>query len=84
MVLLVTVDTPQDKAVVTESSVMVSGTVSKAAEVKINDIVVPIKGGKFSTDVKVTEGSNVIHVVATSGKETVNKTVTITYNPSKQ
>jgi len=52
--------------------------------VKINDVVVPVKGGKFSTDFKLTEGSNVINVVATSGKETVTKTVTVTYNPSKQ
>jgi uncharacterized protein YfaP (DUF2135 family) len=52
--------------------------------VKINGVVVPIKGGKFSTDFNLTEGSNVINVVATSGKETVTKTVTVTYNPSKQ
>ena len=84
MILAVTVDTPQDKTTVSASPVTVSGTVSKTAEVKINDVVVPIKGGKFSTDFKLTEGSNVINVVATSGKDTVTKTVTITYNPSKQ
>jgi uncharacterized protein YfaP (DUF2135 family) len=84
MILVVTVDTPQDKTTVSESSVTVSGTVSKTAEVKINDIVIPIKGGKFSSDFKLTEGSNAINIVATSGKETVNKTLTITYNPSKQ
>ena len=84
MVLILTVDTPQDKTTVSASPVTVSGTVSKTAEVKINDVVVPIKGGKFSTDFKLTEGSNVINVVATSGKETVQKTVTVTYNPSKQ
>jgi hypothetical protein len=84
MVLILTVDTPQDKTTVSASPVTVSGTVTKTAEVKINDVVVPIKGGKFSTDFKLTEGSNVINVVAISGKETVNKTVTITYNPSKQ
>jgi len=84
LILAMTVDTPQDKTTVSESSVTVSGTVTKTAEVKINDVVVPIKGGKFSTDFKLTEGSNVINVVATSGKETVTKTVTITYNPSKQ
>lgn len=84
MVLLVTVDTPQDKATVSVSPVTVSGTVTKTAEVKINDVVVPVKGGKFSTDFKLIEGSNVINVVATSGKDTVQKTVTITYNPSKQ
>ena len=84
MILILTVDTPQDKTTVSESSVTVSGTVTKTAEVKINGVVVPIKGGKFSTDFKLTEGSNVINVVATSGKETVTKTVTVTYNPSKQ
>ena len=84
MILAVTVDTPEDGATVSASPVTVSGTVNKTAEVKINDVVVPIKGGKFSTDFKLTEGSNVINVVATSGADTVTKTVTITYNPSKQ
>ena len=84
MILILTVDTPQDKTTVSASPVTVSGTVSKTAEVKINDVVVPIKGGKFSTDFKLTEGTNVINVVATSGKDTVQKTLTITYNPSKQ
>jgi uncharacterized protein YfaP (DUF2135 family) len=84
MILVMTVDTPQDKTALSASPVTVSGTVNKTAEVKINDVVVPIKGGKFSTDFKLTEGSNVINIVATSGKDTVNKTVTITYNPSKQ
>jgi hypothetical protein len=81
--LIMTVDTPQDGTTVSASPVTVSGTVNKTAEVKINDVVVPIKGGKFSTDFKLTEGSNVINVVATSGKDTVKKTVTIVYNPSK-
>jgi uncharacterized protein YfaP (DUF2135 family) len=83
MTLIMTVDTPQDGATVGASPVTVSGTVNKTAEVKINDVVVPIKGGKFSTDFKLTEGSNVINVVATSGQDTVKKTVTISYNPSK-
>jgi uncharacterized protein YfaP (DUF2135 family) len=83
-ILAVTVDTPQDGDTVAESPVTVSGTVNKTAEVKINDVVVPIKGGKFSTDFKLTEGSNVINVVATSGKDTVTKKVRVTYNPSKR
>jgi uncharacterized protein YfaP (DUF2135 family) len=82
--LIMTVDTPQDGTTAGASPVTVSGTVNKTAEVKINDVVVPIKGGKFSTEFKLTEGSNVINVVATSGKDTVKKTVTIAYNPSKQ
>jgi uncharacterized protein YfaP (DUF2135 family) len=83
-ILSMTVDTPQDGMTVSSSPMTVSGTVNKSAEVKINDVVVPIKGGKFSTDFKLTEGSNVINVVATSGKDTVTKKVTVTYNQSKQ
>jgi len=84
MILILTVDTPQDKATVSASPVTVSGTVTKTAEVKINDVVVPSKGNKFSADIKLTEGINVIEVVAKSGKDMERKTVTITYNPSKQ
>ena len=83
LTLIMTVDTPQDRTTVGASPVTVSGTVNKTAEVKINDVVVPIKGGKFSTDFKLTEGSNVINVVTKSGKDTVTKKVTVTYNPSK-
>ena len=84
MILILTVDTPQDKATVSTPTVTVSGAVTKTSEVRINDVVVPSKGNKFSTDIRLTEGTNVIKVVATSGKETETKTVTITYNPSKQ
>jgi hypothetical protein len=83
MTLVMTVDTPQDGSTVSASPATVSGTVNKKAEVKINDVVVPVKDGKFSTDVKLAEGSNVILIVATSsGENTVEKKVTITYNPS--
>jgi hypothetical protein len=82
--LNMTVDTPQDGTTVGSSSIIVSGSVNKSAKVKINDVEVPIKGGKFSTDFKLTEGNNVINVGATSGKETLTKKLTITYTPSKQ
>lgn len=81
--LVMTVDTPQDGATVGASPLTVSGTVNKKAEVKINDLVVPIKGDNFSFDLKLIEGSNVINVIAKSGKDTVSKKVTITYNQSK-
>jgi hypothetical protein len=84
MVLVVTLDTPQDKATVSTPTITVSGTVSKMAELKINDMITPIKNGKFSTDLKLTEGTNTIKVVATSGKDTETKSITITYNPDKQ
>ena len=83
MTLVMTVDTPQDGATIATSPVTVSGTVNKTAEVKINGVAVPVKGGKFSTDFKLAQGSNDIEVVGTSGKDTVNKAVKITYNPSK-
>ena len=83
MVLMVTVDTPQDGATVSASPVTVSGTVNKTAEVKVNDVVVPVKGGKFSTDVKLTEGNNVINVVATKGTDSAKQTVNVIYKPSK-
>ena len=82
MVLALTVDTPQDKATVSASPVTVSGSVTKKAEVKINDVVVPVKSGKFSAEIKLTEGSNVLTVVAKSGKDTETKTLTITYKQS--
>jgi pyruvate carboxylase len=84
MILILNVDTPQDKTTVSMPTVTVSGTVTKTAEVKINNMVVLFKGNKFSTDIKLTEGSNVITVVAKSGKDTETKTLTIIYNPSKQ
>jgi len=85
MHLIMTVDTPQDGTTVTASPVTVSGTLTKSATVKINDDVVPVKGNKFSASVTLTEGQNVINVVATSvdPSETVSKTVTVTYTPSE-
>jgi len=82
MVLTLTVDAPEDKANVNTPTVTVSGTVTKTAEVKINDVVVPVKSGKFSGEAKLTEGSNIITVVAKSGKDTETKNVTVTYKPS--
>jgi len=78
------IDTPEDRSTVTASPVTVSGTVNKKGEVKINDVVVPVKDGKFSTEVKLTEGGNAINVVATSGKDTITKIVRVTYSPSQK
>ena len=81
--LIVTIDTPQDGTTVTASPVTVSGRVNKTATVKINDVAVPIKGGKFSTSLNISEGTNLITVVATSGGKTVTKTVNVTYTPTE-
>jgi hypothetical protein len=85
MNLIITVNAPEDGATVTTSPVTVSGTLSKHATVKINDVLLPEKVSEFSTSVELTEGSNVINIVATSvdPDQTVTKTVTITYAPAK-
>ena len=83
MTLIMTIEIPQDGVTVTASPSTVSGTVNKSATVKINDVLVPVKSSKFSMNITLTEGTNVINVVATSGKETVSKTVTVTYIPAK-
>ncbi len=85
MHLIITVNTPQDGATVTTSPVTVSGTLSKHATVKVNDVLLPRKVSEFSANVTLTEGTNVINIVATSvdPDETVSKTVTVTYAPAK-
>ena len=85
MNLIITVNTPQNGATVTTSPVTVNGTLSKTATVKINDILLPGKVVDFSTSVTLTEGTNVINIVATSvdPSETVSKKVTVTYTPAK-
>ena len=88
MVLNLKVDTPRDGTTVTTSTVTVSGRVagseSAGAKVSINGADVPIKESKFSTDVTLTEGKNVINIVASSGQASPNEKVTVTYVPAKQ
>ncbi len=85
MHLIITVNTPQEGATVTESPITVSGSLSKLAEVKINDVLLPGKVDNFSTSVPLKEGQNIINIVATSTDpdQTVTKTVTVTYSPTK-
>ena len=87
-ILVLKVDTPKDGTTVNTSTVTVSGRVvgteSKGAKVSINDADVPVKDGKFSGNVTLTEGKNVINIVATSGQANPNEKVTVTYVPAKQ
>jgi uncharacterized lipoprotein YajG len=87
MALSMKVTSPKDDTIVTESTLTVAGRVvgtqSAGAKVTINGADVPIKEGKFSTSVTLTEGANVITVVATSGGATQSKNVTVTYSPAK-
>jgi uncharacterized lipoprotein YajG len=88
MTLIVKVDTPKDGATVNTSTVTVSGRVkgteSAGATVSINGADAPVKDGKYSTDITLTEGKNVINIVATGGQAKLNEKVTVTYVPAKQ
>ena len=82
--LALTLTAPVDGATVTESEVTVRGTVSSAkATVTVNDIGGFVsKTGSFSRKVPLTEGENTINIVATKGKETVTRILTIVYSPA--
>jgi uncharacterized lipoprotein YajG len=87
MALSLKVTSPKDDTTVTESTLTVTGRVvgtqSAEAKVTINGADVPVKDGKFSTSVTLTEGANVITIVATSGGATQSKNVNVTYSPAK-
>jgi len=83
--LTLRITTPTDGAAISESPVTLEGTVSdEKATLVVNGRKTFIgKGGYFQKGVTLTEGENTIKVVATRGEETVIKTVTVTYTPSK-
>jgi uncharacterized protein YfaP (DUF2135 family) len=88
MVLNLKVDTPRDGTAVTTSPVTVAGRVTgtqkAGARVTINGADVPVKDDKFSTSVTLTEGTNVIDIVAESGGAKPSQKVTVTYAPAKK
>jgi hypothetical protein len=88
MVLNLKVDTPRDGTTVSTSTVTVSGRVtgteSAGAKVSINGADVPVKDRKFSIDVTLTEGKNVINIDATVGQVRLNEKVNVTYAPAKK
>ena len=88
MVLVVKVDTPKDGSTVNTPTVTVSGRVvgteSKAAKVSINDIDAPVADGKYSANVTLKEGKNVIKIIAKSGQAAPMEEVTVTYAPAKK
>ena len=77
----------QDGAAFTDSPVYVKGKVSDGkATVRVNDDAVwkNAKTGEFQGSVHLTEGENIINIVAQKNKTVTTKTVTITYQPEKQ
>jgi uncharacterized protein YfaP (DUF2135 family) len=85
--LALKVDSPRNGTTVTTPTIPVSGRVlgsqRAAAKVTINGAAVPIKDGKFSTSLTLTEGANVITIVASSGQANPSKKLTVTYAPAK-
>jgi lipopolysaccharide export system protein LptA len=81
-VLALEITSPEDNAEVTESPILIKGTVSDPlSTVTVNDREVEVaeKGG-FSTTVSLDQGDNTITVSATvDGQEPVTKTVTVRY-----
>ncbi|MCE5265088.1 MAG: hypothetical protein LLG97_16345 [Deltaproteobacteria bacterium] len=81
--LILKVDTPKDGTTVNAPTVTVAGRVSGSqsagAKITINDAVEPVRDGKFSVNVTLTEGQNVLNIVATSGGAAPKETVTVTY-----
>jgi hypothetical protein len=86
------VDTPKNGSTVNTPTVTVSGLVGgserKDAKVSVNNIDAPVTNGKYSANVTLTEGKNVIKVVvvATYAQDNVKEqvTVTVTYVPTKK
>jgi hypothetical protein len=87
-ILVLNVDTPKDDTTVSTSIITVGGRVNgnerAGAKVSINGAEVPVKDLKFSTDVTLTEGKNVINIRATGGQADLKQQVTVTYDPAKK
>jgi nitrogen fixation protein FixH len=88
MTLSLKIDAPKNGTTVNTSTVTVSGRVngtqSANAKVRINDADVPVEGGKYSANVTLTEGKNVISIVAAAGQAQPKEDVIVTYVPIKQ
>ena len=87
MVLVLKVDEPRNGITTTEAEVTVRGRVlgtqRAGARVTVNGAAVPVKDDKFSTSVKLTEGTNVINVEAEGSGAKPSEKVSVAYLPSK-
>jgi hypothetical protein len=84
LTLTAEITSPQDGAKLSESSVTVSGNVSDSrATVTINGIEAQVaQDGSFSAEVELSEGENIIEVVAVLGEQKSTDSITVTYNPA--
>jgi bacillopeptidase F len=79
------ISSPEDGAELTESTATVNGTVSdpEAAVTANGEEVEVAEDGSFSTIVELTEGGNLIEVVAIVGEQEVSESITVTYTPAE-
>jgi hypothetical protein len=86
--LVIKIETPKNGSTVNTPTITVSGLVGgsdrDAAKVSINNVDASISNGKYSANVPLTEGKNVIKVDAISGPTKLKEQVTVTYVPAKK
>lgn len=80
--LSLTVSSPRDGAVLVRTPQIVNGTTSKSASITVNGEPVEItQYGTFKTKVALTEGENIITVIATKDDKVKTVVLTVTYKP---
>ena len=81
--LALTIEDPLDGFVSTERILTVNGFSGADAEVVINDLVPAVTGpsGYWAANLLLQPGDNTIRVVATRGDETLEATITVTFQP---
>ena len=84
--LTLTVWEPNDGDILTSSPIYVKGKVSDPkATVTVNNALgwKSTKTGEFQGTATLTEGDNIIEVVAKKGKKVAIRTLTVTYRPEQ-
>lgn len=76
------ITSPADGEILSASPVTVRGEVYDATEVRVNGVLAQITRNVFNMDIELTEGQNVITVMARNAGKAVVQTVTVTYQPS--
>jgi hypothetical protein len=77
-----TIISPADQAIVTESPVELRGEVSAEAVLTVNDEIYVLEAGSFSEPVTLEEGLNAIQITASDmDGNMVELVLTITYQP---
>jgi hypothetical protein len=76
------ITSPADGEILSASPVTVRGEAYDATEVRVNGVLAQITRNVFNMDIELTEGQNVITVMAKNAGKAVVQTVTVTYQPS--